>query len=323
MKEIFFGEYIKRRRKELGLLQKELASGICDSVTISRLENGRQYPSHRVMVALLQRLDLSAERYVVMLSDKELQIENLIGDISGLTVQFDLADDSERDRIRQCAYMKMAQLEEIAAEEKSVQQYLLATKAQLGPEDGSTFSMEQKLSLLLDAIGQTVLDFDLAQIGKHLYSLDEIRIINQIAGVYTNYGHHQTCADILGQLLDYVQHHSQHILEGRGHFPMIAVNYARTLNLCGRNEESLKAAETARQACIQYKNYQVLPRILHVMATTHHDLGNHQQSRQLYYQAYHICIAIDDHRDLALLRKDAQRHYGINFENTPEQPGAI
>ena len=47
---------MKQRRLELGLTQEELCEGICEPITISRMENGRQTPSRNRINALLQRL---------------------------------------------------------------------------------------------------------------------------------------------------------------------------------------------------------------------------------------------------------------------------
>ena len=42
MKNVFLGEYIKQRRLDLGLTQEQLCDGICEPMTLSRLENGKQ-----------------------------------------------------------------------------------------------------------------------------------------------------------------------------------------------------------------------------------------------------------------------------------------
>lgn len=68
MREMFLGEVIKQRRAELQLTQEELCEGICDTVTISRIENGRQTPSRNRINALLQRLGLPDDRYFALLS---------------------------------------------------------------------------------------------------------------------------------------------------------------------------------------------------------------------------------------------------------------
>ena len=54
MQEMFIGEVIKQRRKELGLTQEQLCEGICEPITISRMENGKQTPSRNRVIALLQ-----------------------------------------------------------------------------------------------------------------------------------------------------------------------------------------------------------------------------------------------------------------------------
>ena len=77
MKELFIGEVIKRKRKELGLTQEELCEGICEPSTISRIESGKQVPAKNKLDGLLQRLDLPGGRYYALLSRNELEISNL------------------------------------------------------------------------------------------------------------------------------------------------------------------------------------------------------------------------------------------------------
>ncbi len=74
MKEIFLGEVIRQRRLELGLTQEELCQGICEPMTISRFENGKQTPSRNRIKALLQRLGLPDDRFYGLLSDRETQL---------------------------------------------------------------------------------------------------------------------------------------------------------------------------------------------------------------------------------------------------------
>lgn len=45
MKEVYIGSIIRKRRQELGLTQEQLCRGICETVTLSRIENGKQTPS--------------------------------------------------------------------------------------------------------------------------------------------------------------------------------------------------------------------------------------------------------------------------------------
>ena len=56
MQNFFLGDYIKQKRLDLGLTQEQLCDGICEPMTLSRLENGKQTPSRNRINALLQRL---------------------------------------------------------------------------------------------------------------------------------------------------------------------------------------------------------------------------------------------------------------------------
>lgn len=77
MREVFIGEYIKCRRLEMGLTQEQLCEGICEPITISRLENGKQTPSRNRIKAILQRLGLPDDHYVALISKAEEKISNL------------------------------------------------------------------------------------------------------------------------------------------------------------------------------------------------------------------------------------------------------
>ena len=56
MEKNTLGEIIYHLRKKAGLTQEALADGICSSVSISRIENGNQMPSGKVLEQLLERL---------------------------------------------------------------------------------------------------------------------------------------------------------------------------------------------------------------------------------------------------------------------------
>lgn len=56
MEKNTLGEIIHHLRKKAGLTQEALADGICSPVSISRIENGKQMPSGKVLEQLLARL---------------------------------------------------------------------------------------------------------------------------------------------------------------------------------------------------------------------------------------------------------------------------
>lgn len=56
MEKNTLGEIIYQLRKKAGLTQEALADGICSSISVSRIENGKQMPSGKVLEQLLERL---------------------------------------------------------------------------------------------------------------------------------------------------------------------------------------------------------------------------------------------------------------------------
>ena len=193
MNVYFLGEYIKKQREKLGLTQEQVCEGICEQVTLSRLENGRQTPSRTRVNALLQRLGLPEDRYYMILTKNELEIEALKKEIIACN-----ALDSAKE-----GFSKVEQLEKLVNTDDNLEkQFILRSKALLGYLAGR-YTKEEKLRMLIQAIGLTIPDFDLEIIGSHLYTVDEMKIINQIAGVYSDMGQNKKAADIYYQLLKY------------------------------------------------------------------------------------------------------------------------
>ncbi len=58
---IKISDLVKNRRKELGMTQEQLCEGICEPVTISRLENGKQIPSQKHLQEIFERLNIPNE----------------------------------------------------------------------------------------------------------------------------------------------------------------------------------------------------------------------------------------------------------------------
>lgn len=300
MQEMLLGAYIRQRREALGLTQQQLCEGICEPVTISRIENGRQTPSRSRINALLQRLGLPDDRYFALLSSNEMEVSSLQAEILSCNV---------RDR-RERGVELIAELEKkMEADDHIIRQFILRSRACLEEHT----PMEQ-IDMLLEAIRLTVPRFDLEEIENFLYSFDEIKIINQIGNVYSKAGEHKEAIDVYSRLLRYVQKHNSNITQSTGQLTLVAYNYARELGVCKLYEDAVEIAELCRQTCVNYGHYQFLPGSLHIMAECYHCLGDDKKSRDLYFQAYGIYKAIGHELDLLCLKKDVQEQLGIDIE---------
>ena len=303
MKNVFLGEYIKQRRLDLGLTQEQLCDGICEPVTLSRLENGKQTPSRNRINALLQRLGLPDDRYFALLSKNELEMEALQKEIVACNATEKVPEGFE----------KLAQFEKLAdPDDQIAQQFALRSRVLLGRLDGRYTPLEQ-IDLLMQAIQLTVPRFDLESIESFLYTRDEITIINQIGLAYSDAGQNKKAAEIYYQLLKYVRKHFKETITSIGVLPLVLYNYARVLDLCGRYEEGAALAKEGREACIQYGHYQVLPRCLEIEAECRHFMGDDEISKELYYQSYYLCKVIGYQIGLEVVKKEAKEDLNSDF----------
>ena len=307
MEKYFIGEIIRQKRTELGLKQCQLCEGICEPTTMSRIESGKQMPGLNTLKNLLQRLGLSDERYYALVSKNEMQIADLQTEI----VSANVFKDPQR------GLPKIAELEELAdPDDHLLHQFILRSKASLGKrEDGQivAYSLDEKLDMLFKAIRLTVPNFDIDAIADGLYSIDEAKVINQIALVYSNHGENQKAIHIYDQLLQYIKKHFQNILQSGGLLPLVAFNYARELDLIGCYTDAIEIAETGWKACTQYGQYRYLAPTIALIAECNHFLGDDSKSKEYYRQSYYIYKAVDDERGARVITAEAKKYFGEDF----------
>ena len=303
MQNFFLGDYIKQKRLDLGLTQEQLCDGICEPMTLSRLENGKQTPGRNRINALLQRMGLPDDRYFALLSKNELEMVALQKEIVACNVNEQVAEGFE----------KLAQFEALAAPDDQIaQQFILSSKVLLGRLDGRYMPREQ-IGMLMQAIRLTVPRFDLENIESFLYTKDEITIINQIGLAYSDDGQNKKAAEIYYQLLRYVRKHFKETITLIGALPLVLYNYARVLDLCGRYEEGAELAQECRKACIQYGHYQELPRCLEIEAECRHFMGDEEISKELYCQSYYLCKVVEYQVGLEIVKKEAKEYLNLTL----------
>ena len=307
MEKYFIGEIIRQKRTDLGLKQCQLCEGICEPTTMSRIESGKQMPGLNTLKNLLQRLGLSDERYYALVSKNEMQIADLQTEI----VSANVFKDSQR------GLPKIAELEELAdPDDHLLHQFILRSKASLGKrEDGQivAYSLDEKLDMLFKAIRLTVPNFDIDAIADGLYSIDEAKVINQIALVYSNHGENQKAIHIYDQLLQYIKKHFQNILQSGGLLPLVAFNYARELVLVEHYEQAIGIGQLGWQSCTQYGQYRTLPSTIAIIAECNHFLGDDSKSKEYYRQSYYIYKAVDDERGARVITAEAKKYFGEDF----------
>lgn len=313
MEILSLGKTIKRRRIELGIRQESLCAGICSTVTLSRLENGKQTISYQKAKALLQRLDLPVEAGYFLLDKADLELQELTNEAVRRNVRFERAEGAEKAAARREALEKLAELEARTPEDdRLTRQMILRSRVLLGTGEGR-WPLEESIPMLLEALRLTAPGFGLEELGRGPYTDAEIKLINQIAQEYIFAGKYKEAAGLLDQLLRYVRKNLRNTPPVRARIPLICHNYAIALVHLRRYEDALEIAEMGREVCVVSISCQHLPGLLALLAECNHFLGNDEDSERLFRQAYHLYKAIENESDLACLIEDAKKCLGIDL----------
>lgn len=307
MNMIHIGEVLHRRRCELGYSQEFVAQGICETATLSRIENGVCTPSKSKMEALMQRLGLYGEKYVAYVSKSDIESDRLREEIIHCNSM----------KLFEEGLLKLEQLKSITSpKDHLMQQFILRSQVILGKMENGihvSYSPEKQLALLLQAAHLTMPHFDINSLQHGLLIKDEIKIINQIAVLYSEKGEHTQAINIYRNLLKNIDTHCYSIEELCTLISMITYNYSRLLCLEKKPMEALILAEKGRHLCITYGRHQSLPGLLVVMADCYCQLGEIEKSHQLFLQSYYTYLATDDKYNAQVVKEHCKELLGLEI----------
>lgn len=310
MPEIMMGEIVRRRRKELKLTQAELAEGICDSMTISRLENNRQTPRRSLMCAILERLDLPVDRYMVLLFQEEKEVEFLRREISAANVRFEQAAPEKRPAIREEAFALHRRLEKATgAEDVFTRQQIARSRLILGTEEGP-YPPAQERALLLEILHMSCPHFDPQNISRGHYTVEEIKMINHLGVTYAQEGNHAAAMEIFRQLYQYVEHAFRDYPKAESWKIPYYLNYINELIALGEYAQANQLAGDARICCIRNGYYNCLPGILDALAESAFYLGEQEACEHYFQQAYSFTSIIEDSVGAKAIAADYQQLMG-------------
>lgn len=302
MATMFIGDYIKRRRKELALTQEQLCEGLCDAATLSRLETGFHSPRRSLLNALLQRLGLPTTRYFAVVTKNELALESLEKEIVACNVQKRWED----------GFAKLDQLRTLTDPDDTLtQQFILRSEALLGGRTGR-YTLPQQLDLLTQALRLTVPRFTLDTMEQFLYSTEETKLLNQIAGTYSRMGQSEQALSLLEKTIIYLRAHISEALEGNNVLTMLLFNYARELCIQKQYKACLSVCEETRRICVQYGHYHYLPGALSLRAEALHFLGNDAKSLESYLASY-VLHQVTEDGNSAQVARDAKQFLNVDL----------
>lgn len=307
MQELFIGQIIKERRKEQKCSQEKLCDDFMEPSTLSRIENGEVIPSHDNLKAILERLSLPLDPYFMPIDKAELEISNLKSEI----ITNNIYENSEK------GLAALERLEEIAPpKNRFVAQFILRSRAILGKREGGIicpYSDEEKLEMLMRAIRITIPKFNAEEVDGHFYTVEELKLINCIAGVYSNLGQNKTAVDMYCQLLKYMKKNLVDQKERNLLLILVEYNYSRILCMEEQHKEAIEIANMGLELSIQERYSGYLGGFLTILAHSLYAQGKMEESKQNFYQAHCIYTVLRDEKNIRLAAQNLKDFFEIDI----------
>jgi len=307
------GDFIRSRRKALRLTQEKLCDGICEPVTISRIEKGANMPSLKVLRALMERLGTPNTYYTLPKGADECRLDDLAQEVNLFVNDFQDAATADKPACRKKALEALDELEGLTTDQdRQTRQLILKNRALLGTEDGP-YPPKERRELILQALRLTSPHFDSSDINSLRYTMEETLLINQIAVTYNQEGDRETAISVYRQLLQYLQQNSSQLPRYPAQVIMVTFNYALALVHEERYEEAVTAIEIGRQACIKFGKHEMHPQFLALLANCHAHLGHREESEIFYHMAYYVYLAFENLDGIEHLKNDAIDTLGLSL----------
>ncbi len=306
MNALYIGEIIRQRRIELGMTQEQLGEGIYEPTTLSRIERGHQMPSLSKLNTLLQRLGLPGERYYALVSENELEIERIKADIKSLSMRKKYAEGLER----------IERLSTIIDDDDQIsKQFILRSRVLLGKQVDTRYipyDFDDQLSMLFEAIRMTIPDFDIEKIGQHWYSIDEMKIINQIGMTYGDNGYTRKAIDIYYQFMKYIKRKLTLYAETAPIAILVAYNYSLYLNEENRHIEAIEIAQWGWDISIQWARSGCMGGLLYVLGDAAYKIGKIDESRHYFLQSYYAYTLMKNTRNENIVRSKILENFNLS-----------
>lgn len=165
------GNLIRARRKVLGLSQEELSYGICDPVSVSRIECCKVAPKREIYRKLLERVGMSGSRFenVVQMEQPELM---------ELAVQIGIQLSHTRGEEAEALIRQLEKRMKNAG--KFARQYLLNVQA-MALYDQAKITAEEYTAMLEEALYMTLPKVEMDRLAEWSFSRQEVNIINALS----------------------------------------------------------------------------------------------------------------------------------------------
>lgn len=302
MQNLRIGDVIKARRKELGMTQEELCDGIIEPSTLSRLENNNHFPKALQLQAIISRLGLPLERFMVLTTKGEFEVLEACNDIIELNIV------GEFDK----AYELVCELEQTVKDlAPATLQFIKRCKLIVQKSKG--MDLDDFIREMTEVIRITIPNFTEDRIEDFMLNNEELKCITNIAHAYAQKGERRHAISIYQRLLKVINKNYLSTEEKARCIPPISASLSKYLYYENRFEEAVEVADAARVLCIRRRQTKKLPDLLMNKGFAYCKLGKTEEAVALFEQAYHLFLAVENFITAHKMINAIQEEFGIVF----------
>lgn len=312
-------QILRDRRKLLGMSQEELAEGICDPRTVSRIETQSTSPQKEVRKRLLQKVNMSGERYDYQIITESYKDYILCSDYGRAWNGGDLKK----------AAALLSKLHKRVPDTKTNRQYLMAEDAymrgKLPEPDAAHLSPPEVIAMLEKAMSIT-LPLDLKDLDNWpvcILSVNEIYLFLSCAAKYKKQGQYEKSLSLLSYVKRCLENNGADVVLYENIYTWMMLITASIQGDLGHYREANALDLLCIQLSLESQNSYRLAINFYDMAWNTEQLltGLPERERQakqedalsLFRQAYAASIIAGDTARQHHIKEHCQNRYGLDI----------
>lgn len=298
MPQYAFGRMIKEYRKRKNITQEELALGLCDISTLSKIEAGKRDPYRKLAIALMNRLGIDTTLFNIPLTEEEYQrsvIERKI------IAKYKTNDYSYADALEE--YVNCGKEMNILE-----QQFYLTMKAYFAD------TAKQRLSELKEALYLTYKNDILKdKLSGHYLTDEELALIGDIATCYIDLDEFESAILIQTNIVDYIKgtlDKSKYIVNTM----LVSLqNKSLCYGLLENYEKCYESTIEGQKLSIQYKNLNHMHMFLYLEGVSLIKLDKIEQGKRVLVKSFLMLESYKMAHTYGELAEDIQDMFGKEF----------
>jgi len=230
------GDLIRARRKAMGMSQEKLAEGICDAVTISRIERGKVAPKTQVLQKIMERIGMKEGGFEAINQIEQPEFFDLANRIS---ILLSLSNGEEAEPLIEELERRTKKSKKT---DKFVKQYIEYVKA-LALAAQRKISAQEHYERQSKTLHLTMPFLDRKRQSEWRFSRQEVNIANILSYSCEEIGRTEEVLELLYDIKNQYEHKPFPLLHYITGYELTIRNLGNLLGNLGRYEEAIEIAK--------------------------------------------------------------------------------